>query len=123
MECEGKAAVVTGGATSIGRASYAAAKGCINALTCQPAIDLAPAGIRVNAVAPGTIMTPMNERFFDEVDESDEQIDLGNRAHPLGRFGKPEEVAEAVAFHALPRASIITGEIVCVDGSPIVRGK
>jgi NAD(P)-dependent dehydrogenase (short-subunit alcohol dehydrogenase family) len=114
---------VQGMAGFAGWAGYAAAKGGVNALTWQTAIDLAPAGIRVNAVAPGTIMTPMNRRIFDEVDDPDELIDRWNRAHPLGRFGQPEEVAEAVVFLASPRASFITGEIVRVDGGLIVRGE
>lgn len=106
-----------------GWAGYAAAKGGVNALTWQTAIDLAPAGIRVNAVAPGTIMTPLNERIFATVDDPDELIDRWNRAHPIGRFGQPGEVAEAVVFLASPRAAFITGEVLRVDGGLVVRGE
>lgn len=106
-----------------GWAAYAAAKGGINALTQQSAVDLAPHGIRVNAVAPGTIMTPLNEKVFEEHPNPDELIATWNRAHPIGRFGQPEEVAEAVAFLASDRASFITGEIVRVDGGLIIRGE
>ena len=83
-----------------GWAAYAAAKGGVNALTQQAAVDLAPHGIRVNAVAPGTIMTPLNEKVFREHPDPDALIATWNRAHPLGRFGEANEVAELVAFLA-----------------------
>ena len=103
--------------------AYAAAKGAIISLTRQCAIDLAKAGIRVNAVAPGTIMTPMNEKIFDETEDAQALIDTWNRAHPIGRFGQPMEVAELVAFLASDRASFITGEIVRCDGGLAIRGE
>lgn len=103
--------------------AYAAAKGAINALTHQTAIDLAPAKIRVNAVAPGTIMTPMNERIFEEMDDPSELINTWSKAHPIGRFGRPEEVAELVTFLASDRATFITGEVVRADGGLAVRGE
>jgi NAD(P)-dependent dehydrogenase (short-subunit alcohol dehydrogenase family) len=106
-----------------GWAAYAAAKGGINALTQQTAIDLAPFGIRVNAVAPGTIMTPLNQRIFDTIDDPQALIDTWNNAHPLGRFGEAHEVADAVTFLASSRASFITGEILRVDGGLVVRGE
>jgi NAD(P)-dependent dehydrogenase (short-subunit alcohol dehydrogenase family) len=103
--------------------AYAAAKGGINALTQQTAIDLAPFRIRVNAVAPGTIMTPLNQKIFDTIDDPQALIDTWNKAHPIGRFGEASEVAEAVAFLASERASFITGEILRVDGGLVVRGE
>ena len=106
-----------------GWAAYAAAKGGINALTQQSAVDLAPHKIRVNAVAPGTIMTPLNEKIFREHPDPEALIRTWNEAHPLGRFGQPEEVAEAVLFLASDRASFITGTIMRVDGGLLVRGE
>ncbi|ASJ71553.1 SDR family NAD(P)-dependent oxidoreductase [Granulosicoccus antarcticus] len=105
-----------------GYAAYASAKGAINALTWQSAVDLAPHQIRVNAVAPGTIMTPLNEKLFASMDDPSELIDSWNKAHPLGRFGQADEVAETVLFLASRRASFITGDVVRVDGGLSVRG-
>ena len=102
--------------------AYAAAKGGINALTQQTAVELAPFGIRVNAVAPGTIMTPLNEKVFREHPRPQELIKRWNEAHPIGRFGEAAEVAEAVLFLASDRGSFITGDIVRVDGGLGVKG-
>ena len=104
-------------------AAYAAAKGGINALTQQAALDLASAGIRVNAIAPGTIMTPLNQKIFDDAEDPHAIIDRWNAAHPLGRFGQPEEVAEAVLFLASERSSFITGTILRVDGGLLIKGE
>jgi NAD(P)-dependent dehydrogenase (short-subunit alcohol dehydrogenase family) len=102
-----------------GWAAYAAAKGGINALTQQAAVELAPLGIRVNAIAPGTIMTPLNQRIFDTIDDPQKLIETWNNAHPIGRFGEAHEVT----FLASDRASFITGEILRVDGGLVVRGE
>jgi NAD(P)-dependent dehydrogenase (short-subunit alcohol dehydrogenase family) len=106
-----------------GWAAYAAAKGGVNALTQQAALDLAPFGIRVNAVAPGTIMTPLNEKIFREHPDPEALIRTWNQAHPIGRFGQPREVADAVVFLASAKASFITGTIVRVDGGLLVKGE
>ncbi len=104
--------------------AYAAAKGAVNALTVQTALDLAPAGIRVNAVAPGTIMTPMNERIFADLPDGGAALrEKWNRAHPIGRFGRPAEVADAVLYLASDAASFVTGEILRVDGGLAIRGE
>lgn len=102
--------------------AYAAAKGGVNALTQQTALELAPSGIRVNAVAPGTIMTPLNEKVFREAADPDELIARWNAAHPIGRFGEASEVAEAVLFLASDRSSFITGDILRVDGGLVIKG-
>lgn len=106
-----------------GWGAYAAAKGGINSLTQQTAVDLAPHGIRVNAVAPGTIMTPMNQKIFAEAENPEELIESWKKAHPIGRYGEVYEVAEAVLFLASERSSFITGDILRVDGGQVVKGE
>lgn len=106
-----------------GWAAYAAAKGGINALTQQTAIDLAPLGIRVNAVAPGTIMTPLNEEIFRNAPDPEALVRTWNNAHPIGRFGEASEVANAVTFLASEEASFITGSILRVDGGLVTKGE
>lgn len=104
--------------------AYAAAKGAVNALTMQTALDLAPAGIRVNAVAPGTIFTPMNEQIFANLADGGAALrEKWNNAHPIGRFGQPAEVADAVVYLASGSASFVTGEIMRVDGGLAIRGE
>jgi NAD(P)-dependent dehydrogenase (short-subunit alcohol dehydrogenase family) len=105
-----------------GWAAYAAAKGGINGLTQQTAVDLAKHKIRVNAIAPGTIMTPMNEKIYREHPDPAALIKRWNESHPLGRFGEAEEVAEAVLFLASERSSFVTGTIIRVDGGFLISG-
>jgi NAD(P)-dependent dehydrogenase (short-subunit alcohol dehydrogenase family) len=105
-----------------GWAGYAASKGGINALTRQAAIEYAPMDIRVNAVLPGTIMTPMNERIFASAEDPDALVAAWNRQHALGRFGRPAEVADVVCFLASDAASFITGACVPVDAGMTVMG-
>jgi NAD(P)-dependent dehydrogenase (short-subunit alcohol dehydrogenase family) len=108
-------------ATQAGVAAYAASKGALNALTRSMAIDEAGYGVRVNAVCPGSVDTPMLRRsamlFSDGSTDGVLQTMHGwGRSHPLGRVAQASEVAEVVSFLASPRSSFVTGEDVRVDG-------
>ncbi len=94
-------------------ASYNVSKGGINQLTRVMALALADHGIRVNAVAPGTIATELAAQAVLTSDDARQRI-LGRT--PLKRLGKPEEIAEVVAWLASDAASYLTGEIVTADG-------
>ena len=105
----------------LGWSGYAASKGGIEALTRQAAVEYARAGIRVNAIVPGTIMTEMNEAIMAEADDRDAVMAGWVAMHPIGRIGQPEEVAAAIVFLASDEASFITGELLRVDGGMVVR--
>ena len=94
-------------------ASYNVSKGGINQLTRVMALSLADHGIRVNAVAPGTIATELAAKAVLTSDEAKARI---MSRTPMRRLGKPSEIADTVAFLASDAASYITGEIVVVDG-------
>jgi NAD(P)-dependent dehydrogenase (short-subunit alcohol dehydrogenase family) len=96
------------------QAAYCVTKGAIVQLTRQLAVEFAPQGVRVNAVAPGAIET----RFLLDALPQDPGPILADIAasHPLGRTSQPEEIAEVVAFLASERAGFMTGAIVPVDG-------
>jgi 3-oxoacyl-[acyl-carrier protein] reductase len=97
-------------------AHYNASKGGVVLLTKSMAIDLAPHGIRVNAVGPGFIRTPLTEGAY--TDDAYFQAYAQHKI-PMGRVGKPEEVAAVFAFLASDDASFITGETIVVDGGQL----
>jgi NAD(P)-dependent dehydrogenase (short-subunit alcohol dehydrogenase family) len=95
--------------------AYSAAQAGRHALTKNLAIELAPHGIRVNAVALAFVDTPAYERFLTP-EQADEVLESVNAFHPLGRHGVPADVVEAVLFYAGDRAGWITGTTLPVDG-------
>ena len=99
-------------------AAYCAAKGAVVALTRSMAVDLAPRGIRVNVLCPGTVLTPLMESLIRSRGGGD--LDAGLAAtvvkYPLGRLGTPEEIAAAAVFLASDDAAFMTGSVVTADG-------
>ncbi len=103
-----------------GVAAYAASKGAVAALTRQLAADFADRGLRVNAIAPGAVRTPLSESQFRARAEDDAAfqalLEQVIRRYPISRWGTADEIAEAVLFLATDRSSWMTGQIIPVDG-------
>ena len=114
---KGQAAIVNVASTlgvtaSPNRAAYTASKHAVVGLTKEMAMEFGALGIRVNAVGPGVIRTPLTERYFQEPQQSQRIKDI----HALGRWGEPDEVAKAIMFLASTDASFCTGTTLLVDG-------
>lgn len=107
-------ASVVGISGNVGQANYSAAKAGIIGLTKTTAREVATRGITANAVAPGFIDTDMTKNLPQDVKEKI------NGQIPLGRFGRPEDVANAILFLASPLSDYITGEVIRVDGGMIM---
>jgi NAD(P)-dependent dehydrogenase (short-subunit alcohol dehydrogenase family) len=99
-------------------AAYCAAKGAVVALTRSMAIDLAARRIRVNAICPGTVFTPLMEPMLRARGDGDLEAGLAKTVvkYPIGRLGTPEEIARVALFLASDEASFMTGSIVAADG-------
>ena len=96
-------------------AAYSAANAGVHAMVRNLAIELAPHKIRINAVAPAVVETPVYNTFLSEAQVKD-VLPTFNAFHPLGRNGQPRDVAEAILFLASDQASWITGTVLPVDG-------
>jgi 2-keto-3-deoxy-L-fuconate dehydrogenase len=99
-----------------GNSAYIAAKGAIVSLTRTMAVDFASDGIRVNAIAPGAIETPMLKRSFARYADSQAVRETSRDRHAMKRFGRAEEVAEAALYLASDASSFTTGMVLPVDG-------
>jgi NAD(P)-dependent dehydrogenase (short-subunit alcohol dehydrogenase family) len=99
-------------------AAYCAAKGAVVALTRSMAIDLAPRRIRVNAICPGTVFTPLMEPMLRARGDGDLEAGLAKTVakYPIGHLGSPEEIARVALFLAGDDSSFLTGSIVTADG-------
>jgi len=96
-----------------GQAAYSASKHAVLGLTKSAALEVARAGIRVNAVCPGSVRTPMLTSF---VGGDEEQLERMGRRSPMGRLGEPEEIAEAVVWLLSDAAGFVTGNALSPDG-------
>lgn len=96
--------------------AYSMQKAGLHSLTQHMAMELAEFNIRVNAVAPAVVVTPIYKAFIEE-DKIDESLQEGfNSFHPLGRVGRPSDIANAIEFLLSEKSSWITGEILNIDG-------
>ena len=111
---------ISGMAGQRGQAAYGPAKFVATGLTRHLAVEWAQHGIRVNAVAPGTIETEAVRQVVKTA-EGRRYVDLIREQHPMKRLGQPAEVAQAIVFLASDDASFITGEVLAVDGGYLAQ--
>jgi NAD(P)-dependent dehydrogenase (short-subunit alcohol dehydrogenase family) len=100
-----------------GQSAYAASKHAVIGLTKASALDYAAAGVRVNAVCPGIIETPMMDRFSGGTEEGRQRV-IGQE--PVGRMGRPEEIASAVLWLCSDLGAFTVGHALVVDGGQTV---
>jgi 2-keto-3-deoxy-L-fuconate dehydrogenase len=121
MQRQGKGSIITlasqlAFAGGRGNSAYIAAKGAIVSLTRTMAVDFASDGIRVNAIAPGAIDTPMLRRSFARHADPEPVREASRRRHAMKRFGRAEEIAETALHLASDASSFTTGTVMPVDG-------
>jgi NAD(P)-dependent dehydrogenase (short-subunit alcohol dehydrogenase family) len=104
-----------------GQGAYAASKGAIHLMTRQMAVEYAASGIRVNAVALGTVDTPILHRAASESPNPDTFIDNLRSQHPPGRIATADESARFITFLASDSATLFTGAILSLDGGYTAR--
>jgi NAD(P)-dependent dehydrogenase (short-subunit alcohol dehydrogenase family) len=132
MVASGRGSIITQSSTAglvgvRGLAAYSAAKGGVIALTRQIAVEYGAAGVRANAICPGTVMTPLVERTYEarggEVTfgSTEDMVKSASRGYPLGRLGTVDEVAALALFLASDDAGWITGGVFTVDGGYTAR--
>jgi NAD(P)-dependent dehydrogenase (short-subunit alcohol dehydrogenase family) len=107
---------VTGLRAFPGVLAYCVSKAGVDQLTRCAALELAPHGVRVNAVNPGVTVTNLHRRSGVDEDKYAAFLERSKTTHPLGRAGEPEEIADLIWFLASPRAGWITGETISIDG-------
>jgi NAD(P)-dependent dehydrogenase (short-subunit alcohol dehydrogenase family) len=122
MQAQGAGSIVNissayGHEGAAGASVYVASKHAVEGMTKSAALEVAPFGVRVNAVAPGAIETAMLNRFTGSVEV---KAALASEA-PLARVGEPDEIAQAIVFAASSNASYMTGHILAVDGGRAAR--
>lgn len=102
-------------------APYVTTKGAVLSFSKSIAGELAPSGIRVNAICPGWVNTPFTDKYISESDRPDELRSHANNQHLLGRMAEPEEVAQGIAWLLSDEASFVTGTELFVDGGFMIR--
>ena len=126
MVAQGRGVIVNFGSIwgdvgATGVTAYCASKGAVHQLTRAMALDHVERGLRINAVAPGEVDTPMLASHRPEPPTAEDLQALADATIPMKRLAQPDEIASVVVFLASPAASYITGEIVHVDGGYVAR--